>query len=317
LQRSIARESPAPATAYLPPLTAGKAEAINMVENVSSRRGSAGGRTTKLSLESLEDRTNPVIVGANGVALDPVAISQSGPIDRAYLAESARLSLLQAGIGALEAAQGSNASFRQFGSQLAAQEITFFNQVFPALAPAGATLQLTQFDLQLVNSFPGLTPAQMDSQFIALSALYSLQSHTLAQAETVLGSSPTVRTVAQEEFAGTQQELLAEATLLGSANSLALLNLFGFMGSFDSIGVPGLVAAGQTTTFGTTFSPNGGFGPSSTVGVGTSTGFGSGASFGMSTGFGPSTTAGGSSTNGFGPNSSFGTSGGFGPDSGF
>jgi hypothetical protein len=287
-----------------------------MFENVSSRRSAVGGPTAKLSLESLEDRTTPAFVGTNGVALDPVSIAQSGPIDKAFLSEAARLSLLQAGIGTVEAAQGSDPRLRQFGAQQAAQELAFFNQVLPALTPAGETLQLTQFDLQLAGTFPNLTPQQMDSQFLALSTLYTLQAATLAQAETVLGSSALVRAVAQEEFFGNQQEMLVEAGLLGSTTGLAMVNLFGALGSFDSIGVPGLLAAGRTTSFGTTaVGTNSGFGTSGTAGTfgnGISTGFGPGAGFGMNTGFGPGNTAGGAATGGFGPGASFGTSNGFG-----
>lgn len=287
-----------------------------MVENVRSRRSAVGGPTAKLSLESLEDRTTPAFLGTTGAALDPVAIAQSGPVDKAYLSEAARLSLLQAGIGTVEAAQGSDARFRQFGAQLAAQEIALFNELLPALTPAGETLQLTQFDLQLANTFPNLTPEQMDSQFIALSTLYTLQSATLAQAETVLGSSPVVRAVAQQELFATQQEMLVDAGLLGSTTGLAMLNLFGLLGSFDSIGVPGLIAAGQTTAFGTTaVGTSSGFGTSGTAGTfgnGISMGFGPGAGFGMNTGFGPGNTAGGAAIGGFGPGASFGTSSGFG-----
>lgn len=296
-----------------------------MFENASSRKGS----TAKLSVESLEDRTTPAVVGTNGT-LDPTAFTSAGPVDRAYLSEAARISFVQAWIGTVEAAQGSDPGLRQFGSQLAAQELAFFNAIFPALTPAGATLQPTQFDAQLTGSFSNQSAAEIDSQFVGLSTLYSLQASALAQAETVLGSSPTVRVVAQQQLFLTQQEILAEAGLLGSSNGLAVLNLFQVLGSFDSIGVPGMVAAGQTATsttafgngfgsgFGTGFGTTGGFGTASTLGVGTQTGFGSGATFGMNTGFGPASTAGGSFNGGFGPGSSFGgTVGGFGPASGF
>jgi hypothetical protein len=268
-----------------------------MFENI----GALGGSAAAPRLEPLEDRTTPAVVGTNGGTLDPVAVAQAGPIDQAFLAESARLNLLEAWLGAVASAQGSSPQVRQFGAQLSSQQIGFFNEALSALQAAGQTVQFTQFDLQLFGSFTSLTPGQVDSQFMALATLYTLQSATLAQAETVLGSSPAIRTFAQEQLFAGQQELLVEANILGSTNTLGMANLFGLLGSFDSIGVSGLSARGTTAgAFGTGGSGvNNGFGPATTAGTGANGGFGPGAGVGTN--------------NGFGPGSSFGTTNPMGP----
>ena len=279
-----------------------------MFENVGSLCVSNGGRAIGPRLESLEDRTTPAVVGpgVNGVVLDPVAVAQSAPIDRAFLAESARLSMILASFGTTEANQGADPRIRQLGQQIADEQTAILNATLPLLTVAGVPLQFSQFDVILLQTFPLQSPTTIDAQFTVLSTLYGLQFAALTQSELFLGVSPNVRAFAQAELFVIQQELLLNAALLGPISTLSITGLFG---SFNALNPTLVIGTGSGTI---ALSTSGGFGPSSTVGFVPSNGFGPGASFGTSTGFGPSTTAGFGSSSAFG-GFGFGSSSGFGP----
>ena len=290
-----------------------------MFENVSSLSVSNGGRAIGPRLESLEDRTTPAVVrpGINGVVLDPVAVSQSAPIDRAFLAESARLSMLLASFGTVEANQGSNQQLRQLGAQIASDQTAILNATLPLLPVAGVPVQFSQFDTLVLQTFPLQSATTIDSQFLVLSTLYGLQFAALTQSELFLGVSPNVRAFAQAELFVIQQDLLFSAALLGPSSTLSIAGLFGTFNALNPtlvIGTgSGTIALSTSGGFGPSstvgFASSSGFGPSSGFGVGTSNGFGPGAPFGTSTGFGSASTV------GFGPGVTFGSSGGFGPAS--
>ena len=228
------------------------------------------------------------------------------------------MSFVQASLATTAATQAASPQVRQLAAFIADEQTTVFNATFPFLGVGGFPFRLTALDTILLQTFGSQPATTIDSQFLALSTLFGLQSATLAQTEIFFGVSPSVKAFAQAGLFVTQQELQFGAALLGPSSTLSITGLFG---SFNAIN-PTLVIT--NTGFGTTaVGTSGGFGPASTVGFGsgvafggfgfgTANGFGPGATFGTSAGFGPSSSVGfgpGVAFGGFG----FGTANGFGP----
>jgi hypothetical protein len=295
-----------------------------MFENVRSLRGSGGGTSAALRLESLEDRTTPAVVVAIPGPLSTITSTPSTLVDQQYLIEQTRLSLMQVFLGTVEATHGTSGLVQAFAQQVVAADTNALNQLVPALAAEGLTFQLSVFDAQVIATLPTLSGIAVDTQFLALSAMNTFQSTTLDRTQVAFGFNPAVRAFAQQQVSVAEQVLLSEVTLLGPAAASATLSLFNLLGGFtvtSAFGAPG------TTGFGTIgLSATGGFGPGNTNGAGLTTsgpnafgptgGFGPTAPFGTSNGFGPQSTVGGGVSIGFGPGASFGgTSNGFGPQS--
>ncbi|QJW95505.1 hypothetical protein [Frigoriglobus tundricola] len=304
-----------------------------MFENAGSRRASGGKNGPALGLESLEDRTTP--------AAAPL-------LDQAFLAESARLDMVQAWLGMVEATRGANSQTRAAGEQLYTTQLNALNQITPVLRQLGLSVQLSSFDTAIAQELPTRSAAEIDSQFLALSTMDAIQAAALDRTELRFSSNSAAVSFAEAQLLVTQQELLTEVDLLGAGGAANTLSLFEALGGFSTsgIGSPGttgfgaigapdtsgfsgiaLTSTGQfgpaTATAG--FGPansNGsssseGFGPANTAGGAASGGFGPASTVGgaASGGFGPASTAGGAASGGFGPGATFGSNNGFGPAS--
>jgi len=313
-------------------------------ENLSALATSASGRAG-FCLEALEDRTTPAVVSTaansfgslafDASGLNGVTLSSAAGVDRAFLAEVGRTSVMQWFLGTTVANQGSDPQIRAFGRQLADSQLALFNQVLPVLNRSGGAIQLTAIDQQLVNSLPTLGGAALDAQFLFFSSLYGLQASGAARTEALFGTNAGARTFAQSQVSPIQSQLQLTSGFLGPDASAATLNMFSAMGGFGPFSSTGLGTTGFGTTgfgtvgvspvstgFGTTgFGTRGGFGTAGTFGTSgfdssanlvSNAGFGPGASFGSSTGFGPANTTTGFSNTGFGPGATFGTPGSIG-----
>ena len=297
-----------------------------MFENAGSRRAWSGQNGPALGLEPLEDRTTP-------------AAAQSPLLDQAFLAESARLDLVQAWLGMVESTQGSNSQIRAFGQQLFTTQLNAFNQINPVLKQLGLSVQLSSFDTAIAKELPTQSPAEIDSQFLALSTMDAIQAAALDRTELTFSTNSAAVSFAQAQLLVTQQELLTEVDFLGANGAASTLSLFEALGGFGGttgLGSPGTtgfgaIGAPDTTGFsGVALTSTGqfgpatataGFGPANSNGSSSSEGFGPSSTAGSmeSAGFGPANTAGHSVSDGFGPANSAGSSasGGFGPGATF
>src|SRR5262245_59689769 len=147
-------------------------EGRHVFENFTPLSVSGGGRTARLSLEALEDRTTPAVVASadpsgtfafNTALLSGITLAPAAATDRAFLAEVGRVSVMQWFLGQTVAAQGADPQVRAFGEQLAASQLDLFNQVLPVLARSGVPLQLTPIDQTLINTLPTMTGAALDT----------------------------------------------------------------------------------------------------------------------------------------------------------
>jgi hypothetical protein len=285
-------------------------------ENLSSLSVSGSGRAAGFRLESLEDRTTPAIVSTlaspfgsftfDTNVLNAVALTASASTDRAFLAEVARVSVMEWFLGTTVANQGSNQQIRSFGQQLADSQLALFNQLVPVLNRSGIALQLTALDQALVSGLPTLSGTALDTQFLFFSSLYGLQAAGFAQTESLFGTDPNVRSFAQSLLSPFQNQLQTGFGFLGTNAANTTLNMFASLGGFGSLGVTGLGTTGfGTNPFGTGFGTTG-FG---TTGINTNTtgSFANGQTFGTfgTSAFGPGATSG--ATVGFGPGAPFGT----------
>lgn len=314
-----------------------------MFENLNSLSVSGAGRSAP-RLEALEDRTTPAVVGpatagfgaaglgaaglgAAGVstaAIDNVSFSAASALDRAFVAEVGRLSLMQAFLGTVAADRASDPQVRAFGAQLAADQFALFQRVSPLVTQGGLNVQLTAIDRALIGALPTLSGADLDAQFLAFSGFYGLQAAGLSQFGSAFGSG-AVRSFAGSSLTALQTQLQTGFDLSGAGAFGTTFGMFSAMGGFGPFTSSGLGTAGFNATgafnspFNTGFGATG-FNTFGTVGGFNGTGFGPGASFGASTGFGPAntttgfgggfgpaSTTGGFNSSGFGPGSSFGT----------
>jgi len=280
-------------------------------EDLNSLTVSGAGRVAGMRLESLEDRTTPAIVAPvssplASVAVDAAALSgttlaASANVDRAFLSEVARVSVMQWFIATTEANQGSNPQIRAFAQQLATNSLNLFNQVLPVLQRSGATFQLNQIDLALAGALPALSGTNLDTQFLFFNSLYGLQGLGLAQTEAQLGGNVGVRAFAQLALSPLQTQLRTGFGFLGTDATTGTLNLFSTLNGFGPF----------STTLATATTGFAGLPPSSTapvVGLGVNTGFNT-----VPSGFTSTSTTGTfgstSTTGAFGSTSTMGTFG--------
>jgi len=205
-------------------------------ENLDSLSVSGGGRVAGLRLESLEDRTTPAVVSTlsgplgafavDAAALSGITLAASANVDRAFLSEVARVSVMQWFLATTEANQGSDPQIRAFAQQLATNQLNLFNQVLPVLQRSGVPFQLNQIDLALAGALPGLSGTNLDTQFLFFSSLYGLQGLGLAQTEAQLGGNVGVRAFAQSALSPLQTQLRTGFGFLGTDTMTATLNLF-------------------------------------------------------------------------------------------
>ncbi len=314
-----------------------------MFEHLDSLSASSGKAAPRL--EEMEDRTTPAVVGTatpgfgtagvgtagivntgfnngfntgfNTTALNGLSLSNATAIDRAFVAEAGRLSLMQTFLGTLAANQATDPQVRSFGSQLAANQFALFQQVSPLVTQAGLNVQLTAIDRAVISALPTLTGSALNSQVAAFSSFYGLQQAGLAQFGTSFGGTG-IQSFSQSQFSPLLGQLQGGFGLVSPTLGATTLNMFGTMGGFGPLSVTGLGTTGFNTNgafngtlntgfggFGTTGFNNGGFGA-----VNNGSGFGAGSTFvGNSTGFGPAGSTGFASNSGFGPAN---TTGGFG-----
>jgi hypothetical protein len=275
----------------------------HVFENLDSLSVSGGRRAAGMRLEALEDRTTPAVITAfssplavDTTALSGITLAANAGIDRAFLSEVARVSVVQFFLATTEANQGSDPQIRAFAQQLAASQLDVFNQVLPVLQRSGVPFQLNQIDLALASVLPTLSGTNLDTQFLFFSSLYGLQGLGLAQTEAQLGTNVSVRAFAQATFSPLQTQLQTGFGFLGLNTTTATLNLFSTLSGFGPF----------STTLGTTSGVFVGT-PTATVFTSTSIGtFGSTPTSGM---FGSTPTGGvfGSPPTGLNPGPGTGT----------
>jgi hypothetical protein len=294
-----------------PSAAGGGTEDRHVFETLDSLSVSGRGRAAGMRLEALEDRTTPAVVSAlsgpfavDTTALSGVTLAANAGIDRAFLSEVARVSVMQWFLATTEANQGSDPQVRALAQQIAANQLDLFNQVLPVLQRSGATFQLNQIDLALASVFSTLSGTNLDTQFLFFSSLYGLQGFGLAQTEARLGVDVNVRAFAQSALSALQTQLQNGFGLLGTNTTTATLNLFSTLSGFGpfstTLGTTSGVFVGAPTTTAFTSTPTGTFGSTSATGM-----FGSTSATGM---FG-STPTGFSTTGTFAPPGSSGVFG--------
>jgi hypothetical protein len=285
-------------------------------ENLDSLSVSGGGRGAGLRLESLEDRTTPAVFSTfsgplgsfavDATVLSGVTLATSASVDRAFLSEVARVSVVQWFLATTEANQGADPQIRAFAQQLATNQLNLFNQLLPVLQRSGVAFQLNQIDQALASAFPTLSGANLDTQFLFFSSLYGLQGLGLAQTEAQLGTNAVVRAFAQSALSPLQAQLRIGFGFLGTDATTATLNLFSTLSGFGpfsttlgaSAATAPVVGLGVNTGFDTVppaftapTSTTGTFGSTSTNGstptgfntTGTFVGPGTGGAFGTGT----------------------------------
>jgi len=244
-------------------------------ENLNSLSVSGGGRVAGMRLEALEDRTTPAVVSTlpgpvgafavDAAALSGTTLAANAGIDRAFLSEAARVSVMQWFLATTEANQGSNPQIRAFAQQLATNQLNLFNQLLPVLQRSGVPFQLNQIDQALATVFPTLSGTNLDTQFLFFNSLYGLQGLGLAQTEAQLGTNAGVRAFAQSAFSPLQTQLRTGFGFLGLNSTTSTLNLFSTLSGSGPFGT----TLGAATGFA-------GVSPSATapvVGLGVNTGF--------------------------------------------
>lgn len=253
-------------------------------------------RVAGLRLEALEDRSTPAVVNLSTTAFSAV--------DRMFLTDASRFSLLEAQIGGLVSNLATTSQGQTFGQQLASTQNAGFIQELPLLVRSGLNFQLTPTDGLLLRDLPTFTGPSGLNQILVTSAVIQIQSISLFQAEATFGTNTTARAFAQSGVSILQGQLQTTLALLGqngAATTFSMFNQIGQFGTTSVLGASGLV--GSIGFNATLNSANGSIPFSTNLGT-----FGTTSAIGAATQFGGATTfsGGGTATPGvFGSTNSF------------